>query len=151
MYYILVYVTSSKNVNSLSSSISIKPKSQSVRSQSIPYSDPSQTYHSNQKCRVDSFFFSCSPLPVRSPLYSATDDEENLSFLEDDETVISSELKYPHSNAEYSDDEDEEFENYDDLEAPSSFGHEEDDDEMAKIDEKDVYVLTDGNFSDFVD
>lgn len=60
-------------------------------------------------------------------------------------------MKYPHSNAEYSDDEDEEFENYDDFEAPSSFGHEEDDDEMAKIDEKDVYVLTDGNFSDFVD
>ncbi|CAI9778418.1 unnamed protein product [Fraxinus pennsylvanica] len=88
---------------------------------------------------------------LSTPTLSVTDDEEDLSFLEDDETDITSELKYPHSDAEYSDNEDEEFENYDDFEAPSSLGHEEEEDEMAKIDEKDVFVLTDGNFSDFLD
>ncbi|KAL2485697.1 Protein disulfide isomerase-like 1-4 [Abeliophyllum distichum] len=80
------------------------------------------------------------------------DDEEDLSFLEEAETDVSSESKYPHSDAEYSENEDEDFDNYDDFEVPSSFSHEEaEEDEIAKIDEKDVVVLTDGNFSDFVD
>ncbi|KAL2502091.1 Protein disulfide-isomerase [Forsythia ovata] len=65
---------------------------------------------------------------------------------------VSLESKYPRSNAEYSDNEDEDFENYDDFEVPSSFSHEEaDEDEIAKIDEKDVVILTNGNFSDFID
>ncbi|KAL2507523.1 Protein disulfide isomerase-like 1-4 [Forsythia ovata] len=83
---------------------------------------------------------------------AADDDEEDLSFLEEAETDVSSQPKYPHSDAEYSDNEDEDFENYDDFEVPSSFSHEEaEEDEISKIDEKDVVVLTDGNFSDFVD
>ncbi|KAL2520957.1 Protein disulfide-isomerase [Forsythia ovata] len=62
------------------------------------------------------------------------------------------ESKYPHSDAEYSDNEDEDFENYNDFEVPSSFSQEEtEEDEIAKIDEKDVVILTDGNFNDFVD
>ncbi|KAL2514689.1 protein disulfide isomerase-like 1-4 [Forsythia ovata] len=73
------------------------------------------------------------------------------NFLEEAETDVSLELKYPHSDVEYSDNEDEDFENYDNFKVPSSFSHEEaEDDEIAKIDEKDVVVLTNRNFSDFV-
>ncbi|KAL2538997.1 Protein disulfide isomerase-like 1-3 [Forsythia ovata] len=88
---------------------------------------------------------------LSSPTLSSTadDDEEDLSFLEEAKADVSSESKYPHSNAEYSDNEDKDFENYDDFEVPLSFSH--DEDEIAKIDEKDIVVLTDGNFSDFVD
>ncbi|CAI9761515.1 unnamed protein product [Fraxinus pennsylvanica] len=100
---------------------------------------------------VSLLLFSILSTPILSAR-AAADDEEDLSFLEDDETDVSSDSKHPHPDAEYSDNEDEEFENYDDFEVPSSFGNEEgEEDEMAKIDEKDVVILTDGNFSDFVD
>ncbi|KAL2472737.1 Protein disulfide isomerase-like 1-3 [Forsythia ovata] len=92
---------------------------------------------------------------ISTPTLSSTaadDIEEDLSFLEEVEADVFSESKYPHSDAEYSDNKDEDFENYDDFEVPLSFSHEEaEEDEIAKIDEKDVVVLTDGNFSDFVD
>ncbi|XP_022887869.1 protein disulfide isomerase-like 1-4 [Olea europaea var. sylvestris] len=100
---------------------------------------------------VSLLIFSILSTPILSTT-AAADDDEDLSFLEDDETDVSSDSKYTHSDAENSDNEDDEFENYDDFEVPSSFGHEEEEeDEMAKIDEKDVIILTDGNFSDFVD
>ncbi|KAL2472768.1 protein disulfide isomerase-like 1-4 [Forsythia ovata] len=93
-----------------------------------------------------------SHLYTDSLLYRRDDIEEDLSFLEEVEADVFSESKYPHSDAEYSDNKDEDFENYDDFEVPLSFSHEEaEEDEIAKIDEKDVVVLTDGNFSDFVD
>ncbi|KAL2496865.1 Protein disulfide isomerase-like 1-3 [Forsythia ovata] len=83
---------------------------------------------------------------------TADDDKKDLSFIEEAEADVSSELKYPHSDAEYSDNEDEDFGNYDDFEVLSSFSHEEaEKDEIAKIDEKDFVVLMNGNFSDFVD
>lgn len=58
-----------------------------------------------------------------------------------------------HSDAEYSDEEDGDFGNYDDFEVPSDLNHgdNEEDDEVATFDEKDVVVLKDGNFSDFID
>ncbi|KAL2468490.1 Protein disulfide isomerase-like 1-3 [Forsythia ovata] len=98
------------------------------------------------------FLLSLISTPTLSSTAAVDDDEKDLSFLEEVEADVSSELKYPHSDAEYSDNEDEDFENYDDFEVPSSFSHEEtDEDEIAKIDKKDVVVLTDENFSDFVD
>ncbi|KAK6163317.1 hypothetical protein DH2020_000181 [Rehmannia glutinosa] len=73
-----------------------------------------------------------------------------LSFLEEAESgdVVSD---HHHSDGEYSDNEDEEFENYDDFEVPSDFNHQDEEDEVAKFDETDVVVLTDRNFSSFVD
>ncbi|KAL2520774.1 Protein disulfide-isomerase [Forsythia ovata] len=75
---------------------------------------------------VGLFCSPCSPRP--NPTLSSTtadDNEEDLSFLEEAEANVFSESKYPHSDAEYSDNEDEDFENYDDFEVPLSFSHEE--------------------------
>lgn len=81
---------------------------------------------------------------------AASDDDEDLSFLEEPESGDSV-PSHHHSDEEFSDNEDEEFENYDDFEVPSDFNHQDhEDDEVAEFDEKDVVVLTDGNFSDFV-
>lgn len=95
--------------------------------------------------------FSLLSTPILS---SATkdDDDEDLSFLEEPESGDAVSSHRHHSDAEYSDNEDENFGNYDDFEVPSEFNQQDnEDDEVAKFDEKDVVVLTDGNFSDFVD
>ncbi|XP_073141368.1 protein disulfide isomerase-like 1-4 [Henckelia pumila] len=76
------------------------------------------------------------------------DDDEDLSFLEEPETEAVSDHNY--SEAEFSDNEGDEFENYDDFD-PSGFDHGEVEDDLANFDEKDVFVLTDGNFTDFVE
>ncbi|KAL0369667.1 UNVERIFIED_CONTAM: protein disulfide isomerase-like 1-4 [Sesamum angustifolium] len=94
--------------------------------------------------------FSLLPLPILSD--AAADDDEDLNFLEELESGdVGSGHQHHHSDAEYSDNDGEEDENYDDFEVPSDFNHEDEEDEVATFDEKDVVVLTDGNFSDFVD
>ncbi|XP_073056248.1 protein disulfide isomerase-like 1-4 [Primulina eburnea] len=76
------------------------------------------------------------------------DDDEDLSFLEEPETEAVSDHNY--SEAELSDNEGDGFENYDDFD-PSGFDHGEGENEVPDFDEKDVFVLTDGNFTDFVE
>ncbi|XP_057782643.1 protein disulfide isomerase-like 1-4 [Salvia miltiorrhiza] len=83
---------------------------------------------------------------------TADDDDEDLSFLEEPESGDAVPVDHPHSDAEFSEAEDEDFENYDDFDVPSDFAHGEDgDDEVAAFDEKDVVILADRNFSGFID
>ncbi|KAL8496662.1 hypothetical protein ACS0TY_020378 [Phlomoides rotata] len=96
-------------------------------------------------------------LLLSAPILSsatADDDDEDLSFLEEPDSgeAVPSHHHYSDDEyAEYSDNEDEDFENYDDFDVPSDFNHQgHEDDEIAEFDEKDVVVLRDGNFSDFV-
>ncbi|KAL0460201.1 UNVERIFIED_CONTAM: protein disulfide isomerase-like 1-4 [Sesamum latifolium] len=94
--------------------------------------------------------FSLLPTPIISD--AAADDDEDLNFLEELESDdVGSGHQHHHSDAEYSDNDGEEYDNYDDFEVPSDFNHQDEEDEVATFDEKDVVVLTDGNFSDFVD
>ncbi|KAK4483162.1 hypothetical protein RD792_010342 [Penstemon davidsonii] len=88
-----------------------------------------------------------SLLPSAVPSATLEDDEEDLSFLEEPETHAP-----PHHHHQ-SDEEFSDVEDFDDFEVPSDFNHEEADeeDEVPKFDEKDVVVLTDGNFSNFVE
>ncbi|GFP84221.1 protein disulfide isomerase-like 1-4 [Phtheirospermum japonicum] len=88
--------------------------------------------------------------PILSSATTA-DDDEDLSFLEDTESGDAATAHHHESDGEYSDDEDEEFENYDDFEVPSEFNHHDEEDEVAGFDETDVVVLTNRNFSSFVD
>lgn len=75
-------------------------------------------------------------------------EDEDLSFLEEPETEAVSDQNY--SEAEFSDNDGDEFENYEDFDR-SGFDHGGGEDEVAKFDEKDVFVLTEGNFTDFVE
>ncbi|KAG8387683.1 hypothetical protein BUALT_Bualt02G0046800 [Buddleja alternifolia] len=98
--------------------------------------------------------FSLLPNPTLSAASSAAaaDDDEDLSFLEEPESDDA--VSHHHSDGEYSDhDGDDEFDSYDDFEVPSDLTHhdEEEEEEVATFDDKDVVVLTDRNFSDFVD
>lgn len=86
----------------------------------------------------------------------ADEDDEDLSYLEaDDVNDAAPEHTFPtdtFSDDEDFDDDDGDFENYDDFEVPSGFDDEkEEEDEVPKFDDKDVVVLTDRNFSDFVE
>ncbi|CAI0453043.1 unnamed protein product [Linum tenue] len=85
------------------------------------------------------------------------DDDEDLSFLEDDDaadrTADSHSEHYPDSD-HFDEDEDfggegGDFENYDDLDDDAA-DSDPDAYKAPEVDEKDVVVLTDGNFSDFV-
>lgn len=81
------------------------------------------------------------------------DDDEDLSFLEaDDVNDAAPEHTFPTETFSDDDDfdDDEDFENYDDFEVPSAFDDEKEE-EGVKFDDKDVVVLTDRNFSDFVE
>ncbi|KAI8032280.1 Protein disulfide isomerase-like 1-3 [Camellia lanceoleosa] len=77
------------------------------------------------------------------------DDDEDLSFLEEDDAVSSHPPPDPY---QYGGEEYRDFENYDDLEeeeeASDSGDHEAY--SMPVVDEKDVVVLKDSNFSDFI-
>ncbi|KAA8544042.1 hypothetical protein F0562_021781 [Nyssa sinensis] len=81
--------------------------------------------------------------------------DEDLSFLEadDDDDAIAEHNHHsdPHQFDEAEDDdvEDEDFENYDDFDEPSGFDHEAY--SQPEIDEKDVIVLKEGNFSEFIE
>ncbi|CAL1366721.1 unnamed protein product [Linum trigynum] len=104
---------------------------------------------------LTAFLLASNPASASS---SATDDDddEDLTFLEDDSSSSSSPAHhYPDSDHFDDDDEDfageggGDFENYDDLDG----GGDSDPDAYYKapeVDEKDVVVLNDGNFSDFV-
>ncbi|KAL0436435.1 UNVERIFIED_CONTAM: protein disulfide isomerase-like 1-4 [Sesamum radiatum] len=94
--------------------------------------------------------FSLLLTPILSD--AAAEDDEDLNFLEELESEdVGSGHQHYHSDAEYSDNDGEEDENYDDFEVPSDFNHQDEEDEVATFDEEDVVVLTGGNFSDFVD
>ncbi|KAL2496330.1 Protein disulfide isomerase-like 1-3 [Forsythia ovata] len=110
------------------------------------------TIRNKRTPRTSFLLFSLISTPTLSSTASADDDdEEGLSFLKEAEADVFFESKYPHSDAKYSDNEDDDFENYDDFKVPSSFSHEEaEKNEIANIDKKDVVVLTDGNFNYFV-
>ncbi|CAI0453040.1 unnamed protein product [Linum tenue] len=92
-----------------------------------------------------------------SPTADDDDDDEDLSFLEDDDaadrTADSHSEHYPDSD-HFDEDEDfggegGDFENYDDLDDDAA-DSDPDAYKAPEVDEKDVVVLTDGNFSDFV-
>ncbi|KAL8527975.1 hypothetical protein ACS0TY_005692 [Phlomoides rotata] len=71
------------------------------------------------------------------PSATADDDDEDLSFLEEPESS-----EFVPSHHHYSDNEDEDFENYDDFDVPLDFNHyDHEDDEITKFDEKDVVLF----------
>lgn len=86
---------------------------------------------------------------------AAADDDEFLTFLESDQDDAAP----PHSDPQFSDeendvDDDDDIENYDDFEVPSGLDHDHDEEEYSRspeIDEKDVVVLGERNFSKFVE
>ncbi|XP_058184746.1 protein disulfide isomerase-like 1-4 [Rhododendron vialii] len=86
---------------------------------------------------------------------AADDDDEFLTFLESDQD----DAALPHSDPQFSDeendiDDDDDIENYDDFEVPSGLDHDHDEEEYSRspeIDEKDVVVLGERNFSEFVE
>lgn len=96
-----------------------------------------------------------TPSLAKPPASAADDDDADLSFLEaDDETDAAQHNTFPtdtfSDNEDFDDEED--FENYDDFEVPSAFDNEaEEEDEGPKFDDKDVVVLGDRNFTDFVE
>ncbi|XP_052185034.1 protein disulfide isomerase-like 1-4 [Diospyros lotus] len=96
-------------------------------------------------------------LSALSPVISSTDDfDEDLSFLEAEEAAAQeASPKHPYASDsqfldEEVDDDDNDFASYDDFEVPSGI---EDHEEYSQpeIDDKDVVVLTDRNFSGFVE
>ncbi|GER57713.1 protein disulfide isomerase [Striga asiatica] len=101
---------------------------------------------------ISLLLFALYSTPILSSATAADDDDvEDLSFLEEPESGDAAPGNHPDSDDEYFDDEDDEFGNYDDFDAPSDFNHQEEEAaEVAGIDETDVVVLKDSNFSDFV-
>ena len=78
------------------------------------------------------------------------DEDEDLSFLEEPEdNNDAAHLSDPdHYDEDFAGDED--FENYADLDE-SAFQDEDEDYKVPDVDEKDVVVLKEGNFSDFIE
>lgn len=72
----------------------------------------------------------------------AAEDEEDLSFLEEEDGISTDEDPY----AQYY----QNYENYDDLEDNDSAAYEDDSHSTPAVDEKDVVVLKESNFSDFI-
>jgi protein disulfide-isomerase A1 len=93
--------------------------------------------------------------PILSKPTSIDDDDEDLSFLEeaDSNDAVSAHTSDPVNSDFENEDEDEDFGSFDDFEAPSESGFDHDDDEYPNldIDEKDVVVLKEGNFTDFIE
>ncbi|KAL6979322.1 Protein disulfide isomerase-like 1-4 [Sarracenia purpurea var. burkii] len=94
--------------------------------------------------------------PTLSKDSNEAEDDEFLRFLETDEEAENDAApkRTHHLDPHYSDEEDvddgdAEFENYDDFEVPAGLDHEEY--SQSEIDEKDVVVLGERNFSDFID
>ncbi|KAH7863960.1 hypothetical protein Vadar_024022 [Vaccinium darrowii] len=86
------------------------------------------------------------------------DEDEFLTFLESSDDEQNDGALSHSSDPQLSDEEDDagddDFENYDDFEVPSGLDHDDDDGEYSRlpeIDEKDVVVLGEKNFSDFVE
>lgn len=81
------------------------------------------------------------------------DEDEDLSFLEEpedknDAAHLSDPDNYDEMDEDFAGDED--FENYADLDE-SAFQGEDEDYKVPDVDEKDVVVLREGNFSDFIE
>lgn len=74
--------------------------------------------------------------------------EEDLKLLAEDESPAAGKHADPDPD-HYS--EEDEFENYDDVEGSEDSGHYDHSPPQPEIDEKDVVVLTEGNFSDFLE
>ncbi|KAA8550402.1 hypothetical protein F0562_002086 [Nyssa sinensis] len=99
--------------------------------------------------------FSLLSIPALSKESKSKDDDdldEDLGFLEADDEDGAAPKQNPHSDPHQFDEDDgddDDFENYDDFEVPPGFDHEEY--SQPEIDEKDVVVLKEGNFSDFIE
>ncbi|KAJ0771698.1 putative protein disulfide-isomerase [Helianthus annuus] len=100
-----------------------------------------------------------TPLSLSKQTSPDDDDDEDLSFLEEPEPEPSPTSTHDPDLPdfdEFAGDEDDDFENYnydeegdDDFELPSDFKYEED--VSNTIDDTDVVVLTEGNFSDVIE
>lgn len=93
-----------------------------------------------------------SPSLSKSPAGDVTDDDEDLTFLEDDagEDDAASHDDSHFSDPEHSDAEFDDDFNYDDFDSPA--GSEFDEyGSSAEFDESDVVVLNGGNFSEFIE
>lgn len=103
--------------------------------------------------------FSLLTTPALSkPSASSVNDDEDLSFLEAEEETEGASKSSSHHNFEDDEHYDDGDGDEDDFELPSDLDHGDDEgyeDEEAllhpKVDEKDVVVLTDRNFSDFIE
>jgi protein disulfide-isomerase A1 len=82
---------------------------------------------------------------------AAEDDDEDLSFLEEETDAVPHGHDHDHDHYPDPDQFDEEFDNEDDLDNYSDLDDSElDSYKEPEIDDKDVVVLKEGNFSDFV-
>ncbi|OVA10144.1 Thioredoxin [Macleaya cordata] len=90
----------------------------------------------------------CSATPAKESPKKDEDLDEDLSFLLEDEDEKASIHDKDHQNHDHFDEDEEDFENYDDFE-DSEADH--DQYKPPEVDEKDVVVLKEGNFSDFVE
>ncbi|KAJ8616007.1 hypothetical protein MRB53_035379 [Persea americana] len=90
--------------------------------------------------------FSSATSPPKTP--EDLELEEDLKLLEEDESPAAG--KHSDPDPDHYSDEDE-FENYDDVEGSEDSGHYDHSPPQPEIDEKDVVVLTEGNFSDFLE
>ncbi|KAK9999059.1 hypothetical protein SO802_018662 [Lithocarpus litseifolius] len=94
--------------------------------------------------------FSSLSVTLSKAVENDIDEDEDLSFLEEPEDKNdAAHLSDPdHYDDSFAGDED--FENYSDLDE-SAFQDEEEDYKVPDVDEKDVVVLREGNFSDFIE
>jgi protein disulfide-isomerase A1 len=98
-------------------------------------------------------FSQLSPSLSKLQNAAAEDDDEDLSFLEEETDAVPHGQGHGHDHDHYPDPDqfDEEFDNEDDLDNYSDLDDSElDSYKEPEIDDKDVVVLKEGNFSDFV-
>lgn len=106
-------------------------------------------------CLSSLIFFSLLTTPALSKLPTDDEDDEDLSFLEEAEEDIDGASKSStHPNFEdddhYEDDDDDDFEVPSDIDNDDDGGFAHEEALHPKVDEKDVVVLTERNFSDFI-
>eukprot|EP00262_Sarcandra_glabra_P018747 TRINITY_DN684_c0_g1_i1.p1 TRINITY_DN684_c0_g1~~TRINITY_DN684_c0_g1_i1.p1 ORF type:complete len:577 (+),score=126.14 TRINITY_DN684_c0_g1_i1:133-1863(+) len=91
-----------------------------------------------------------SATPTPTPSKDEEDlDLEDLDFLQDDDESEIEKHSIPGPDT-FTDEEDEEFDNFNDFDGADSFDPD-DSDSLPPIDEKDVVVLKEGNFSEFIE
>lgn len=96
-------------------------------------------------------FSQLSPSLSKLQNAAAEDDDEDLSFLEEETDAVPHGHDHDHDHYPDPDQFDEEFDNEDDLDNYSDLDDSElDSYKEPEIDDKDVVVLKEGNFSDFV-
>ena len=96
-------------------------------------------------------FSQLSPSLSKLQNAAAEDDDEDLSFLEEETDAVPHGHGHDHDHYPDPDQFDEEFDNEDDLDNYSDLDDSElDSYKEPEIDDKDVVVLKEGNFSDFV-